>query len=192
MAERGGHPPLWEQSVKRLKGTPQLFLLAIVMLMAGAALPTISACAMGTQTPLEHVLRIIGVEAPVSAEAKRELERFGRVYRKYAADPRDSEQLEYFDFAFRRLRANYVRPVSDTALIDAAIKGVSEKKPKPGSLPPADLVEAALRSMVASLDPHSAYLNAEQFRETFVYTTGEFGGLGVEVTMSDGASGSIM
>lgn len=172
--------------MKRLKGTPQSLLLVIFMLMAGALLSTISACAVGTQTPLERVLRIIGVEDPLSAEAARELDRFARVYQEYVTDPRDIERLEYFDFAFKRLRTSYVRSVSDSALIDAAIKGVTEKEPKPGSLSPVELVEAALHSMVTSLDPHSAYLNEEQFRESFVHTTGEFGGLGIEVTMSDG------
>jgi len=172
--------------VKRLKGTPQSLLLVIFVLMATAVLPAISACTMGTQTPLERVLRIIGVEDPLSPEAVRELDRFDQVYREYASDPQDRERLEYFGFAFKRLRAGYVRPVSDSDLIDAAIKGVTEKEPKPGSLAPTELVETALQSMVTSLDPHSAYLNEEQFRESFVHTTGEFGGLGIEVTMADG------
>ena len=74
----------------------------------------------------------------------------------------------------------------DTKLIDAAIKGVTSKHPEPSSVTPGTLVENALNAMVASLDPHSAYLNAEQFRESFVHTKGEFGGLGIEVTMEDG------
>ena len=87
--------------MKRLKGTPQSLLLVIFMLMAGALLPTISACTMGTQTPLERVLRIIGVEDPLSEEATRELDRFGQVYREYATDPRDNERLEYFGLVER-------------------------------------------------------------------------------------------
>ncbi|MBT3909684.1 MAG: PDZ domain-containing protein, partial [Rhodospirillaceae bacterium] len=58
--------------------------------------------------------------------------------------------------------------------------------PKPASLSPAELVETALDAMTASLDPHSGYLNAQEFNESFVHTKGEFGGLGIEVTMEDG------
>lgn len=48
------------------------------------------------------------------------------------------------------------------------------------------LVVEAIRGMVASLDPHSAFLDAEEYRELQVGTQGEFGGLGIEVTMEDG------
>ena len=40
--------------------------------------------------------------------------------------------------------------------------------------------------MLASLDPHSSYLNAKNYRDMQVQTKGEFGGLGIEVTMEDG------
>ena len=64
---------------------------------------------------------------------------------------------------FERLRADYVEEPSDQELIEAAITG-----------------------MLTSLDPHSSYLNARSFREMQVQTRGEFGGLGIEVTMENG------
>ena len=68
--------------------------------------------------------------------------------------------LEVFD----EVRANYVEPVSDDHLIEGAING-----------------------MLASLDPHSGYLNTRDFAQLRTQTDGEYGGLGLSVTMEDGA-----
>ena len=64
---------------------------------------------------------------------------------------------------FERVRAEYVEEVTDEELIEAAING-----------------------MLTSLDPHSGYLDAKKYRDMQVQTKGEFGGLGIEVTMEDG------
>ncbi len=73
------------------------------------------------------------------------------------------ELLNLFGEVFERVRADYVEPVSDEKLIEAAING-----------------------MLTSLDPHSSYLNEEGFKEMQVQTKGEFGGLGIEVTIENG------
>src|SRR3546814_3134265 len=49
-----------------------------------------------------------------------------------------------------------------------------------------DLIEFAIQGMLSTLDPHSSYLNAESFGDMRVQTKGEFGGLGIEVTMENG------
>ena len=72
-------------------------------------------------------------------------------------------QLDLFSDAFERVRANYVKPVTDTDLINYAIQG-----------------------MVSSLDPHSSYMDPKSFTDMQIQTKGEFGGLGIEVTMEDG------
>src|SRR6201989_3576121 len=72
-------------------------------------------------------------------------------------------QLDLFSDAFERVRANYVRPVDDSELINAAIEG-----------------------MVSNLDPHSSYMDAKQFADMQIQTKGEFGGVGIEVTMEHG------
>lgn len=72
-------------------------------------------------------------------------------------------QLGLFGDVFERVRADYVREVKDD-----------------------DLVESAINGMLASLDPHSSYLNSKNFADMQVQTRGEFGGLGIEVTMDDG------
>ncbi len=71
--------------------------------------------------------------------------------------------LKLFGDVFERVRAEYVEEVGDQALIETAING-----------------------MLASLDPHSSYLDADKYRDMQVQTRGEFGGLGIEVTMENG------
>lgn len=72
-------------------------------------------------------------------------------------------QLKLFGDVFERVRAEYVEEVSDQTLIEAAING-----------------------MLTSLDPHSGYLDTDKYRDMQVQTRGEFGGLGIEVTMENG------
>src|SRR5262249_61294717 len=48
------------------------------------------------------------------------------------------------------------------------------------------LIESAINGMLAGLDPHSSYMDSKSFRDMQVQTRGEFGGLGIEVTMEDG------
>ncbi len=72
-------------------------------------------------------------------------------------------QLNLFGDVFERVRANYVREVED-----------------------ADLVKYAINGMLTSLDPHSSYMDAKDFADMQVQTRGEFGGLGLEVSMEDG------
>jgi carboxyl-terminal processing protease len=71
--------------------------------------------------------------------------------------------LSLFGDVFSKVKEDYVEPVEDDKLIEAAING-----------------------MLTSLDPHSSYLNAKSFRDMQVQTRGEFGGLGIEVTMENG------
>ena len=88
------------------------------------------------------------------------------VTRTYSATPGNSQiykQLDLFADVLERVRADYVELPDDAMLIDAAING-----------------------MLSALDPHSAYLNPKNFRDMQVQTKGEFGGLGIEVTMEGG------
>ncbi|RLW64314.1 MAG: peptidase S41 [gamma proteobacterium symbiont of Stewartia floridana] len=73
------------------------------------------------------------------------------------------QQLRTFADIFGRIKANYVEPVEDEVLLENAIRG-----------------------MVSGLDPHSNYLDAEDYKDLQVGTKGEFGGLGIEVGMEDG------
>jgi len=72
-------------------------------------------------------------------------------------------QLNLFGDVFERVRSDYVEKPNDGKLVESAING-----------------------MLTGLDPHSSYMDAKSFRDMQVQTRGEFGGLGIEVTMEDG------
>jgi carboxyl-terminal processing protease len=82
---------------------------------------------------------------------------------KAAASPDTYSNLNLFGDVFERVRNAYVEKPDDARLVEAAISG-----------------------MVTSLDPHSRYMNDKAWREMQETTHGEFGGLGIEVTMEDG------
>jgi len=73
------------------------------------------------------------------------------------------EDVQRFSNAIGQIKKYYVKPTDDKDLFDNAIRG-----------------------MLSGLDPHSSYLNEEDFKELQTDTNGEFGGLGIEVTMEDG------
>ncbi len=86
---------------------------------------------------------------------------FGSSAKAAAADT--YRQLNLFGDVFERVRADYVEKPDDSKLIESAING-----------------------MLSGLDPHSSYMEPKAFRDMQVQTRGEFGGLGIEVTMEDG------
>src|SRR6266853_4447507 len=86
---------------------------------------------------------------------------FGSSAKAAAADT--YRQLNLFGDVFERVRADYVEKPEDTKLIESAING-----------------------MLSGLDPHSSYMDPKAFRDMQVQTRGEFGGLGIEVTMEEG------
>ncbi len=80
-----------------------------------------------------------------------------------AATSETYRQLGLFADVFDKIRSQYVDEVEES-----------------------DVIEAAINGMLRSLDPHSSYMNAEGYREMAVQTKGEFGGVGMEVTMENG------
>ncbi len=97
-----------------------------------------------------------------------------------------AEQLHHFNDAFSRVRSEYIYDTKEKKLIDAAIHGMEKLGTPKGKGDPRLLVEAALDSVMATLDPHSSYLNPDEYRESQVVTSGEFGGLGIEINLKDG------
>src|ERR1700761_9767638 len=73
------------------------------------------------------------------------------------------KQLNLFGDIFERVRSHYVEKPDDSKLVEGAVNG-----------------------MLNGLDPHSSYLDPKNFRDMQIQTRGEFGGLGIEVTMEDG------
>lgn len=91
---------------------------------------------------------------------------FLNVTRTYSATSSNSElyrQLDLFGDVLERVRSDYVEKPDDAMLIESAING-----------------------MLAALDPHSSYLSKKNYQDMQVQTRGEFGGLGIEVTMENG------
>ena len=82
---------------------------------------------------------------------------------KAATSPGTYSQLNLFGEVFERIRTSYIEKPDDAKLIEASING-----------------------MITSLDPHSSYMNEKAWRDMQETTSGEFGGLGIEVTMEDG------
>jgi len=80
-----------------------------------------------------------------------------------AASAETYRQLSLFGDVFEKVRSDYVERPEEAKLIESAING-----------------------MLTSLDPHSSYMDAKSFRDMQVQTRGEFGGLGIEVTMEEG------
>ncbi|MEQ1667528.1 MAG: S41 family peptidase, partial [Sulfuriferula sp.] len=80
-----------------------------------------------------------------------------------ATQPLPLDELRAFTEVFGKIKSDYVEPVEDKKLINQAING-----------------------MLSGLDPHSAYMDADAFKDLQVGTQGEFGGLGIEVGMEDG------
>ena len=88
---------------------------------------------------------------------------FQAIADRTSRSPLPVEELRSFTEVFGAIKSHYVEPVEDKKLITEAING-----------------------MLAGLDPHSAYLDAEAFKELQVGTQGQFGGLGIEVGVEDG------
>lgn len=80
-----------------------------------------------------------------------------------AASTDTYRNLNLFGDVFERVRSDYVEKPDDSKLVETAING-----------------------MLAGLDPHSSYMDGKSFRDMQIQTRGEFGGLGIEVTMEDG------
>jgi carboxyl-terminal processing protease len=108
------------------------------------------------------LILLIGVFVGVGITLERAVQA-ERESAKSAAAPLPVEELRSFTEVFSRIKSDYVEPVDDKKLLQDAIQG-----------------------MLSGLDPHSSYLDPEGFKEIRVGTEGEFGGLGIEVTMEDG------
>ena len=168
------------------RGSPQKVLFVISLFLGLTLLPTISGCVQGPTSTINRVIQAVGDLQPFPKATEKEYQRFAIAFHNQTVGGEEvDDQLNYFRFAFKRIRTSYVRRVDDAQLIDAAITGMDEADPKLKANP-SGLVEAALDSMTKSLDPHSGFMNGQEFNESFVHTKGEFGGLGIEVTMQDG------
>jgi carboxyl-terminal processing protease len=115
---------------------------------------------MMRKTSLIFLGALVGVVATLLLTQPQTLP-MGSTARAAASDT--YRTLNLFGDVFERVRADYVEKPDDSKLVESAING-----------------------MLAGLDPHSGYMTPTSFRDMQVQTRGEFGGLGIEVTMEDG------
>ena len=108
------------------------------------------------------LILLLGVFVGVGITLERAVQADRKVA-KNTEQPLPIEELRTFTEVFSRIKADYVEPVDDKKLLRDAIQG-----------------------MLSGLDPHSSFLDPEGFKDIRVGTEGEFGGLGIEVTMEDG------
>lgn len=105
---------------------------------------------------------VLGIFVGAAVTMERAV-RADRQNQQAAASPLPLEELRTFTEVFSRIQSDYVEPVDDKKILKDAIQG-----------------------MLSGLDPHSAYLDPEGFKEMRIGTEGQFGGLGIEVTMENG------
>src|SRR5436190_4994991 len=120
---------------------------------------------MMRKTSLIFLGALVGVVATLLVTQPRTL-LMGSAARAAASNTTASDTyrtLNLFGDVFERVRADYVEKPEDSKLVESAING-----------------------MLAGLDPHSSYMEPKAFRDMQVQTRGEFGGLGIEVTMEEG------
>ncbi|MEK9671124.1 MAG: S41 family peptidase [Rhodospirillaceae bacterium] len=111
---------------------------------------------MVTGAMLVAALAFTGAPPPAAAEDKKDAKRTQNSEETYRL-------LNLFGDVFERIRAQYVDEPTDEQMVEAAIAG-----------------------MLKALDPHSSYMNQQSYKEMQVNTRGEFGGLGIQVTMDNG------
>jgi carboxyl-terminal processing protease len=116
---------------------------------------------MMRKTSLLLLGAVAGAALTILASQPRVL--MGASAKAAAASADTYRQLNLFGDVFERVRADYVEKPDDAKLVESAING-----------------------MLAGLDPHSSYMDPKSFRDMQIQTRGEFGGLGIEVTMEDG------
>ena len=130
-------------------------------------------------------------------------EAFDRIVSPVPTEEEREHQLDLFSEVFLVAYNDYVEPVTAVEMAEMAVAGfesaagdakLGELAGRDGTGAPVgakrvaadNLMSAGLSRMLAELDPHSAFLTSEDYREMRLRTRGEFGGIGIEVTMEDG------
>ncbi len=165
------------------KWLPRPVSLVLVILASFAVMShSLTGCSGGT--PMARVFNGFDVSFSKSYENTPEFQQFRQAYNELTSNNGTrAQQFKHFSDAYHRIRADYVHETQDGPLIAAALEGLKKIEARPGSVPPVQATEAALDSILESLDPHSSYLNPQEYQDSKVITHGEFGGLGIEVNM---------
>ncbi|WP_448189993.1 S41 family peptidase [Azospirillum sp. sgz301742] len=145
-------------------------LVALLLLMVGSG----TACAVGPAG-----------RADVSTALERYRHEFAKVRPSGTQLATTDRNYILFADVLRRVLSEHVKPSDPQVLVDKAVQGLQKKKKEEPGANDRALTEGALDTMLTSLDPYSSFLDSEHFRYMREQTQGEFGGLGIEVTMDD-------
>ena len=176
---------------------PSILMIVLSLAVGAVFLPGLGGCALQDGPVGRWVSSLTGTHGLPKA-AMEDLARFQEVYynKSIEGDAERKKQFNQFVDAFKVARRSYVTQVTDADLITFAIEGLTDDEdtewqeaddgtPK-GKAKPAKVIEVALDAMLAELDPHSGYMTAAELQELMVDTSGEFGGLGIEVQQGEG------
>ncbi len=158
-----------------------MVLVPVAFVLTGCLEWPFSAPGNGRAGEAAQLLAVPGVEGNLH-RLKSEFEQLRPSHKPLRSD---DPNIALFAEVLGRVVSEHVRVVEPNALIDGAIKGLRKgvegeiKEPVTDRL----LIEAAITGMMSTLDPYSSYLNPESYRNMQAQTHGEFGGLGIEVTM---------
>lgn len=116
-----------------------------------------------------------------------------RKQRQYAGDAeRTQPDVKLFARVFERVKSEYVRPVDEEILLAAASHALNDATPPNDAVGDSWLVEQAINGMLASLDPYSTYLPRDEYEAMQDSMRGQFGGLGIQITLPDDGAGVVV
>ncbi len=143
---------------------------------------TLSACTLGP-TP--------GPEARAAADQLAA--DIDRKQRQYSGETdRSQPDVKLFARVFERVKSEYVRPVDEDMLLAAASHALDDAPPPSSVVGDSWFVEQAINGMLASLDPYSIYLPRDEYEAMQDSMRGEFGGLGIQITMPEDGDGVLV
>ncbi|HYG91314.1 MAG TPA: S41 family peptidase [Azospirillum sp.] len=145
-------------------------LVALMLLLVASG----TACAVGPAG-----------RADTSTAMDRYRQEFAKLHNGGTMPSSSDRNVLLFADVMRRVLAEHVKPGDPQTLVAKAIQGLQKKKKEDPAANDRALTEGALDTMLSSLDPYSSFLDSEHFRYMREQTQGEFGGLGIEVTMDE-------
>ena len=159
------------------------YFVAVGIILLFVLFNSLAGCS--SRAPLARVFSGFDVTFSRPYENSQAYRIFRRTYDEYALkNTIRMQQLKHFSDAFNRVRKEYLQEVDENHLLAAAVEGIKKLNGRRGTLQPVAVTEAALDALVGTLDPHSSYLNPDEYKDSRVVTSGEFGGLGIEINMN--------
>ena len=143
------------------------YFVAVGIILLFVLFNSLAGCS--SRAPLARVFSGFDVTYGRPYENSQAYRSFRRTYDEYALNTTISmQQLKHFSDAFNRVRKEYLQEVDENHLLAAAVDGIKKLNGKRGTLQPVVVTEAALDALVGTLDPHSRYLNPDEYKDSRV------------------------